>query len=395
MIKIKVLLVHNYYKQSGGEDKVFYEELKLLRKHGIEVVTYTVSNEEIDVDSLLNKIKVSVNTVWSQSQNEKLKKFILKEDPNVIHFHNTFPLLSPAVYYMCKKLNKPVVQTLHNYRLGCPGGLFLKDNQICEKCIEGTLLNSIKHGCYRNSKAQTIPLAAMLYTHRLLGTWNKSIDKYIALTNFAKDKFAEIGIDPNKIVVKSNFINSQSIIKEHKVNEITFVGRISQEKGVALLLKAWHNLNADKRLDTTLNIIGEGPLQPILEKQYGNLSNVNFVGKVESDVVLEYMSKSKYTVVPSTWYEGFPMTIIESYSVNTPVISSNVGSLKEVVIDGLTGFHFENGNLESLEAILKKALNYYSYSDLERNVSEEFNNKYTSNINFEQLIKIYNEVIRR
>ncbi|NCT37351.1 WecB/TagA/CpsF family glycosyltransferase [Bacillus sp. EB93] len=392
---IKVLFVHNYYQMSGGEDKVVEEEISLLQQNGIEVSKYFISNYEIKLDGLINKVKLGLNTIWAKNQYKKLKDTLIREKPDVVHFHNTFPLFSPSVYYACKDLGIPVVQTLHNYRLACPGAMLLRNGEVCEKCITGSLINSIKHGCYRNSRIQTIPLSTMLATHRLLDTWNKKVDKYIALTHFAKGKFAENDLDVDKITVKPNFIQQTAKMstKENKENRIVFVGRLSKEKGLHLLLKAWSNVNAE--LNAKLDIIGDGPLKEELEAKYGHLNNIEFHGKMNSNDVLGYMSKSKYVVVPSIWYEGFPMTIVEAYSVNTPVIASNIGSLKEVVIDEVTGFHFENNNVNDLEKVLKKAVTFSKYSEMQGNVKRQFEANYTATANFKMLYDIYEEVIGR
>ncbi|AYA78080.1 glycosyl transferase [Bacillus sp. Y1] len=392
---MKVLLAHNFYQMSGGEDTVVKEEINLLKKNGIKVVEYYISNNDIKIDQFMEKVKLGINTIWSHNQYKKMKDIIGREKPDVVHFHNTFPLLSPSVYYACKNMGIPVVQTLHNYRLACPGGMLLREDMVCENCIKGSLLNSIKYGCYRHSRVQTVPLSTMLYTHRVLGTWNNKVDKYIALTHFAKAKFTETGLDSGKIVVKPNFIQktSKEIALKGKENRIVFVGRISKEKGLHLLLKAWKNVHLES--NATLDIIGEGPLREELETMYGHQDSVKFHGRLDTKDVLGYMSKAKYVVVPSLWYEGFPMTIIESYSVNTPVISSNIGSLKEVVINDVTGFHFENNNISDLEKVLKKALSFSNYNELQKNVQREFSANYTENANLKTLIDIYSEVIGR
>ncbi|MFC7371385.1 glycosyltransferase family 4 protein [Fictibacillus iocasae] len=390
---IKILIVHNYYKQSGGEDKVVNEEINLLRKNGNKVITFFVKNEEINTDSFLEKIKLGIDTLWSNKSYREIKRILLKEKPDLVHFHNTVPLLSPSVYYACENLKIPVIQTLHNYRLACPSAMLLRDGEVCEKCIEGSLLNSLKYGCYRNSRIQTLPISSMLFTHRLLDTWNSRVDKYIALTNFAKNKFREIGIDENRINVKPNFIN-QNISKEViiKENRIVFVGRISKEKGVHLLLEAWNNLSP--KIEWKLDIIGDGPLLNKFRSEYGQIDNIQFHGLLKDYNVLDHMAKAKYVIIPSVWYEGFPMTIVESYSVNTPVISSNIGSLKEIVNNGITGFHFDNNDISSLEKVLQKALTYSNYQTMQKNVKHEFESKYTSEVNYKMLINTYKEVIK-
>lgn len=392
MSLIKVLIVHNQYKTFGGEDRVVQEEIQLLRKNEVNVSTFFVDNHDIEINGLTNKAKLGFNTVWSLKYYRLLKKKLKDIKPDIVHFHNTFPLISPAAYYACKNLNIPVVQTLHNYRLACPGALFMRSDSICEKCLKGSLLNSIKYGCYRESRVQTIPLTAMLYTHRLMDTWNKKVDKFITLSNFAKNKIIEAGIDRDRIVIKPNFMEKTYLNDSEKEDYIVFVGRLSKEKGVHLLLEGWKNI--EPQFDSKLLIIGDGPDNNMLRNKYKNLKNVSFMGRLEKDQILKIVSKAKYLVVPSVWYEGFPMTIVEAYSVNTPVISSDIGSLKEIVVDGITGFNFKNNNINDLEQVLKKALTYTEYRKLENNVMQKFEENYSSDINYKILINIYKEAIK-
>lgn len=392
MIIIKILIVHNFYKQSGGEDKVVNEEMKLLSNHGINVSTYFVNNDDIKIKGISNKISLGINTVWSKEQLQLLKTTLKVEKPDIVHFHNTFPLISPSAYYACKQLNIPVVQTIHNYRLACPGALLMRQNEICEKCVSGSLLNSVKYGCYRDSKLQTLPLTTMLYTHRILNTWNRKVDKFIALTEFSKEKIAQTGIEKGKIVVKPNFIDKKLDFNVEKENYIVFVGRLSREKGTHVLLEAWKKM--DGNMNTRLLIIGDGPEQQNLLKQYEQLKNVEFLGKLDNYKILDIVSRAKYLIIPSLWYEGFPMTIVEAYSVSTPVISSNIGSLKEIVKNEFTGFHFENNNIDDLGKVLLKALKYPRYNQLVNNVDKLFEEKYTSEKNYLLLMSIYNQVLK-
>ncbi|MEK4012834.1 glycosyltransferase [Peribacillus sp. FSL M8-0224] len=386
------MVVHNQYKIAGGEDKVVEEEIKLLKSQGVNVSTFFVSNDDISMEGLSNKIKFGINTVWSKEHYHILKKKLKEEKPDIVHFHNTFPRISPAAYYACQELNIPVVQTLHNYRLACPSALLMREDTVCEKCLNGSLLNSIKYGCYRESRVQTIPLTTMLYTHRILNTWNKKVDKIIALTGFAKCKIVETGIDEDRIVVKPNFIEKNNQFFCSKKDYVVFVGRLSKEKGVHLLLEAWKkNIN---KVNTELLIIGDGPENEQLVKEYGMVQSVKFLGRLNSAAVLELVSKAKYLVVPSLWYEGFPMTIIEAFSVQTPVIGSNIGSLQEIILDGVTGFHFENNNIDDLSNVLIKALNYPGYNNLVKNVCDNFEEKYTAEKNYKMLMQIYNEVLK-
>lgn len=386
-------MVHNYYQQSGGEDRVLEREVNLLRENGLDVKIYSVSNNQISNMNIFQKVSLLVSPIWSFRMYRKFKNYLLKNKPDIVHFHNFFPLISPSAYYACHSLNIPVVQTLHNYRLLCPAATFLRKNEICEKCLNGSILNSVKNGCYRDSVIQTLPVAAMIKFNKFIRTWDRKVDRYIALTEFAKKKFIEGGIPEPKIVVKPNFMAPKE--KMPKINEkenyILFVGRISKEKGVDILISAWEKI-LDKQGNKLL-IVGDGPEKKLLEEQYNQHKDIEFLGKLDEDQVLTFMKRAKYLVVPSIWYEGFPMTIIEAFSVGTPVIASNIGSLQEVVVHGQNGFHFNYGDSNALKECLEMALKFNDYQDLIQNTFDIYLNNYTPDINFKMLMNIYNNVM--
>lgn len=313
--------------------------------------------------------------------------------PDVVHVHNFFPIISPSIYYACNRLNIPVVQTLHNYRLMCPAATFLRENKICEKCVNGSIVHSVINGCYRGSRVQTLPLVTMISFNRILGTWINKVNRYIALTEFSKSKFIEGGIPEDKIVVKPNFLAAKQdseLIRNLDQNYLLYVGRISVEKGVHNLLEAWKHVK-DKR-NMKLIIVGDGEEKKHLSSAYVD-KDIEFVGNQPSDKVLEYMKHAKYLIVPSIWYEGFPMTIVEAYSVGTPVICSQIGSLQEVVQHKLTGFHFKHDDVQDIQRVISDAINYENYSSIRENVIEVFHNNYTEEINYKLLEDIYRSVI--
>jgi glycosyltransferase involved in cell wall biosynthesis len=392
VVKIKVLFIHNFYQQPGGEDKVVASEMELLKSKGIEVNLFSAHNNTINNQNVFGKIKIALETIWSYTYYKKIKKYLTINKPDVVHVHNFFPLISPSVYYACSALNIPVVQTLHNYRIICPSATLLLNNQICEISLKGSMLNSIRYGLYHNSKLHTVPVASMISINRLLGTWNDKVSRYIALTNFAKGKFIEGGISSNKITVKPNFIKKKNIEKGLEDKKfILYVGRISIEKGLHILLKAWKNVK--NKQNYKLIIIGDGPEKARLEKEY-ELSDIIFMGKQNENIVLEYMRSAKYLIVPSIWYEGFPMSIVESYSMGTPVICTNIGSLQEVVDHEKTGFHFKYNDFSNLSIVLERALYFTDYNKMRRDVLKKYHENYTPEVNYKKLINIYQEVIK-
>ncbi|MEK5547791.1 glycosyltransferase family 4 protein [Paenibacillus sp. FSL L8-0689] len=388
----KVLIIHNFYQQSGGEDKVVEQESAMLRSRGIETEHYYVHNDSIQSRGLANMAKLAVEAVWSLPEFKRIKKLLLQVKPDVVHVHNFFPVISPSVYHACERLGIPVVQTLHNYRLICPAATFMRGNKVCEKCLHGTLLHSIRHGCYRGSQLQTIPVAAMIKFNDLIGTWRHKVSRYIALTEFARDKFAESGIPLDRIAVKPNFIHHKTMKTQYDSNDryLLFVGRISAEKGVRNLLQAWSQL--EDRGGLRLVIIGDGPEKAELAAAYPQ-EDVRFLGKQDGDTVLDCMSRAMYVMVPSIWYEGFPMTIVESFSVGTPVLCSRLGALEEVVEDGVTGFHFQHDDLENIKTVIHRAVAYENYAAMRRKVSKNYAARYTEEVNAKQLMAIYSEAM--
>ncbi|MGG4218416.1 glycosyltransferase family 4 protein [Paenibacillus jamilae] len=388
----KVLIIHNFYQQSGGEDKVVEQESAMLRSRGIETEHYYVHNDSIQSKGLANMAKLAVEAAWSFPEFKRIKALLLRVKPDVVHVHNFFPVISPSVYHACKRLGIPVVQTLHNYRLICPAATFMRGNEVCEKCLHGTLLHSIRHGCYRGSQLQTIPVAAMIKFNELIGTWQHKVSRYIALTEFARDKFAESGIPLNRIAVKPNFIHHQTVKAKYDPNDryLLFVGRISVEKGVRNLLQAWSQL--EDRGGLRLVIIGDGPEKAKLAAAYPQ-EDIRFLGKQDGDAVLDCMSRAMYVMVPSIWYEGFPMTIVESYSVGTPVLCSRIGALEEVVEDGVTGFHFQHDDLENIKSVIRHAVAYENYAAMRQKVAENYAAHYTEEVNVKQLLAIYSEAM--
>ena len=387
----KILMVHNRYRQPGGEDAVFAAETEILRKHGHEVVEYLDDNRRIEG---LNPLVAAANTVWSYGSREKLSQVLRETKPDVVHFHNTFLQISPAAYYACWETAQPVVQTLHNYRLLCPVATFFRDGHVCEDCLDRTPpWPAVLHGCYHNSRMQTAVVAAMLVFHRLLKTWQNQVHVYIALTEFVRRKFIEGGLPEEKIVVKPNFVYSDPGIREGKGEYVLFVGRLSPEKGIKTLLWAWQYLQK-----IPLKIVGDGPLMDEIcaYVKMHKLEWVELIGRCNHGGVLELMKGARFLVFPSEWYEGFPVTIAETFACGVPVIASRLGAMAEIVDDGRTGLHFEPGNSEDLAAKVKWAWTHLDQmQQMGREARAEYEAKYTAERNYKMLINIYEKAIEQ
>jgi glycosyltransferase involved in cell wall biosynthesis len=381
---MKILLIHNYYQQPGGEDQVFAAESSMLEKHGCRVFRYAVHNDRIKG---MNPLTLARSTLWNKTIASELRELIRKVRPDVIHFHNTFPLVSPASYYAAKAEGVPVVQTLHNYRLLCPNALFFRDGHICEDCM-GKFVPwpGILHACYRGSRAATGVTAGMLSGHRVSRTYSRMVDVYIALTDFARQKFIQGGLTAGKIAVKPNFVDPDPGNGDGRGGYALFVGRLSQEKGISTLLAAWEKIGGK----IPLKIVGDGPLSSQVAKASQRISTIEWLGHKSRQLVLDLMKDAAVLIFPSIWYEGFPVTIVEAYSVGLPVIASNLGGMSSIIEHKRTGLHFRPGDPEDLAAKVEWIFGHPA--GLERMRQEaraEYEVKYTAERNYEMLMEIY------
>lgn len=390
MKKYKVLIVHNYYQVPGGEDTVVENEKNLLLDNGHEVVMYTRHNNEIKKKSILWKFILPLETIFSLKTYNDIKKIIRKEKIDIVHVHNTLPLISTSVYYAAKSCKVAVVQTIHNFRLICPSATFTRNNKICEDCLTKGLICSIKNKCYRGSRIQTTISAFNLWLNRKFGTYKK-VDGYIALTEFNKEKIGK-KIDLDKIYIKPNFmVDKRKCCENVEKNYYIYIGRIDELKGIDLLINAWKSINK-----SNLIIIGSGPYEDKAKHfcKKNKIQNVEFLGFKKKSDVLRLLKGAKALVLPSQWYEGFPMTIVESFSEGVPVIASDIGNLSVIIENEVNGLLFKHDDVNSLiNAINRIDSDYDLMKKLEDGAKKTFLDKYNEKINYKLLINIYNCVL--
>ncbi len=387
---LKFLLLHNYYQQAGGEDQVFADETQLLEARGHEVVRYTVHNDRIQG---MGKLQIAQRTIWNQEIYRELRSLIRRERPVLMHCANTFPLVSPAAYYAAHAEGAAVVQTLHNYRLLCPNALFLRDGNVCEAC-QGKLFPwpAIKYRCYRNNRMASATVASMLATHRLAGTWKKKVDHYIALTDFARQKFIEGGFPAERLTVKSNFISPDTGPGRGEGNYAVFVGRLSTEKGVDSLLAAWNQTE----LPWPLKIIGDGPLAEQVRGAAAVNPQIEWLGKRNFAQVQEIIGEATCLISPSVCYEAaLPRTILEAFCQGTPVVASRVGAVSALVAEGTTGITFEPGNGAALASAVSRFLDHPDrFPSMRDAARREYESRYTEDRNYELLMGVYASALR-
>ena len=360
---VSVLIVHDRYRQAGGEDAVVANETALLRGHGHRVSELIVDNDAIpDRSGPLAKARLAANTVWSFSAASAVRHRIERERPDVVHVHNVLPLLSPAVLAAARASGAAVVQTVHNYRLVCPAGTLFRDGRPCEDCVGLAIpLPAIAHACYRSSRAQSAVVATMLAAHRARGTWVGDVDAYLAVSGFVRDVLIAGGLPADRIVVKANFVDAGegAVVTSatgtgRRDAPFLFVGRLTADKGVDLLLDAWAGAPDMPRLE----VVGDGPLAGEVVGSEASNGRVVAVGRLDRDGVRARMLAAPALVFPSRWYEGQPMTIIEAFAAGLPVIAASIGSLPELVEEGETGLLFESGDRTDLRRAVAWAVGH-------------------------------------
>lgn len=389
---MKILLCHNFLRSSApsGEDSVYRNEHSLLKAQGAEVSVFERFNDLIDESTLAKRMKLGLNTAWSNKTYCDLSDLIKKTQPDIAHFHNTFPLISPSAYVACYDNQVPVVQTLHNYRLICPNGLLLRNALPCEDCVGPSLIPALRYRCYRGSLPATGAIVWMLARHRWQGTYRRMVNRFIALTDFSASRYVKGGFPKDQIEVKPNFLLNVPKRGGGKGNYAVYVGRLAEEKGVRTLLSAWKAMNG-----LPLKILGDGPLRSPLESlaKKANLP-IEFLGYCKQEQIHKIVGEGQCLIVPSEWYEGFPMVILEAYACGTPVVAARIGSLDEIVKEGESGVKFEPGNPVDLANTVKKLLaDPHGIRRIRAAAYFHFQQQYTSERNYLQLMGIYKRAI--
>ncbi|MCY7305790.1 MAG: glycosyltransferase family 4 protein [Rhodoferax sp.] len=378
---MKILVVHNAYQQRGGEDSVVEAEVALLRSRGHAVAMYGRDNHEL---AAMGRASAALDTLWSRRTVQDISAIFAHDKPDLIHVHNTFPLISPSLYWAAAGARVPVVQTLHNFRLLCPQAMLLRDGKVCEQCVGTTPLAGVVHGCYRGSRAQTAVLAGMLVLHRAIGTWADKVTRFIALNEFCRAKFIEGGLPAHKIVVKPNFVDFEAPPPTTRAGFL-FVGRLSPEKGVGVLAKA-----SVQAPGCELTIVGTGPDSATA----AGIQGAKILGALPGSEVLNQMCRATALVLPSIWYETFGLVAVEAFACGTPVIASRIGVLETLVNDGVNGLLFEPGNSDDLAAKMRWALaNPGRMAEMGRKARAHYEANFTGRDNYAQLLQIYQHAV--
>ncbi len=385
---MKVVQVHNLYQQQGGEDEVCAAEYGLLADRGHQVVQYLIHNDAIED---MSAVDLAVRTIWNNNTYREIRNLLRAERPDVVHAHNTFPLVSPSLYYAAAAEGVPVIQTLHNFRLLCPAATLFRNGRVCQECVGKSVpYPSVLHACYRGSRSASAVTASMLIAHRLARTWTAKVSAFIALTDFSRTKFIQGGLPVEKIIVKPNCLAEDPGVGDGAGGYALFAGRLTEEKGLRMLLAAWEQLGSG----IPLKIAGDGPLSEWLRAQVARLPDVEWLGRCDRSAMTSLLQNAACLVFPSQYYENLPMTIVEAFASGTPVIASRLGSLPEIVQDGGNGLHFAPGDPTDLAAQVQSMLSDpHRLQVMRKSARATYEQRYTGAKNYISLMDLYKSVI--
>jgi len=390
---MRILLVHNFYQQFGGEDSVAHSEHQLLKDHQEEVLTYTRHNDEIKAYNYREKTRFAFQTIFSRRTKKDIQTLVKTFAPDVAYIHNVFPLISPSLYHTFHALGVPTVQVIHNFRFLCPSGWLYTQGQVCERCALGNYLHAVRYKCFRDSRTLSGLYSVSIGLGRFAGMLDK-ISAFVCLTEFSKQKLLEVGVPAHKVFVRPNFIDASATVPWCGEGAYAvYMGRLSSEKGLWTLIRAF-----EQSPETTLKVMGTGPLETPLRnyvKERG-LQNIDFLGFQQGQKKWEIIKKSLFTIVPSEWYENFPVVVLEAYAAARPVIASNLGSLPYVVEDGRSGLLFQTGNPKDLA---EKILFLVTHPQERRRMGDYartlVETKYNPEKSYESLKAIFTQVQRK
>ncbi|MCG7203387.1 glycosyltransferase [Streptomyces arenae] len=349
-----VLVVHNRYgsAQPSGENKVVDQEVELLRAAGHRVEVFERRSDDIAGRSLLGKVAVPLLVPWNPAVRTELAARLRTERPDVVHVHNVFPLLSPAVLAACADAGVPAVATLHNYTQVCPPGTLQRDGRPCTECVGSTPLPAVRHGCYRGSRLATVPLAVSLSANRR--RWWSGVERFLCISAAQRDVLVRSGMPAERLAVKHNFVPDPGLCREGEGEHVLYLGRLAEAKGVRLLMTAWDELAASGGVGVPLVIAGTGPLEREVTDWAAGRDDVRYAGLLDTAGCRKAVAGSVAVVAPSTWLEAFGLVVVEAMAAGVPTVAAGHGAFVELVEDGVTGLLHRPGESASLASRIRR-----------------------------------------
>lgn len=385
---MNVLIVHNHYRLRGGEDVCFESDTKMLRDRGHKVVHYTRHNDDVGSRSRWRELR---ETLWNPTSYSEVSSLIERESIDLLHVHNTFPLISPSIYDAAHDLGIPVVQSLHNFRPLCVGAALCRDGKFCTKCLtEKSGLSGIRNRCYRGSLAASSVSALLNRRNRRKRLWQR-IDRYITFCQRAKDLYSEAGFPQQRIELNPHYVEQECEVASNRDNAFIFVGRLTIEKGLDRLLEAWSRYTGNWEL----RIVGEGPMEREAQAAAERDPRIRLLGKIPRAEMMQWMATSSCLIFPSPAFETFGRVLIEAYSLGIPVIASNLGGPADIVISDDHGLLIDPLNTQQMADAIEKmtAMIERKFPQMRQACRERYLNHYTQDLNYNRLIDIYSQAI--
>ncbi|MGB8940768.1 MAG: glycosyltransferase [Streptomyces sp.] len=349
-----VLVVHNRYgsAQPSGENKVVDQEVAVLRAAGHRVEVFERRSDDIAAKSLPSKAALPLLVPWNPAVRAELAARLRSERPDVVHVHNVFPLLSPAVLAACADAGVPAVATLHNYTQVCAPGTLQRDGRPCTECVGTTPLPAVRHGCYRNSRLATVPLAVSLSVNRR--RWWSGVERFFCISAAQRDVLVQAGMPGERLAVKHNFVPDPDARRSGTGKHVLYLGRLAEAKGVRLLMTAWDEIAADGGVGVPLVIAGTGPLEQEVRGWAAGRDDVRYVGLYDTAECQKAIAQSVAVVAPSTWLEAFGLVVVEAMAAGVPTVAAGHGAFVELVDEGVTGLLHEPGEAASLASCIRR-----------------------------------------
>jgi glycosyltransferase involved in cell wall biosynthesis len=351
--RLRVLVVHNRYRseQPSGENNVVDQETALLAEAGHRVEVFERRSDDIATMSLLGKATVPLRVPWNPAVRTELAARLRADRPDVVHVHNTFPLLSPSVVAACADAGVPAVATLHNYTMICPPGTLYRDGKLCTDCVGGSPLPAVRHGCYRDSRLATVPMAVNQVVNRR--RWWSGITRFFCISDAQRTILVDAGMPAHRLAVKHNFVPDPGVRRGGPGEHVLYLGRMAQEKGVRLLMAAWDQLSAAGGLGLPLVLAGTGPLQDEVARWARDRDDVRYTGLLDRAGCRDLTARSAAAVVPSAWLEAFGLVVVEAMAAGVPAVATAHGAFVELIDDGVTGLLHRPGDAGSLASSLR------------------------------------------
>lgn len=354
--RLRVLVVHNRYRSAlpSGEDRVVDQEMSLLAEAGHHVSSFERHSDDIRSMSIVDRLRLPLRVPWNAAARAELRIHLQSARPHVVHVHNTFPLLSPSVLAACSDVGIPVVATLHNYLLVCPVGTLMRDGSSCADCTGRMPLPAIRHGCYRGSRLATIPMIVNMLANR--NRWCSHVDRLFCVSNAQRKILVESGVPPQRLVVKHHFVADPGRCRVGSGQHVLYLGRMTEDKGIRLLLAAWEALAADGGVGVPLVLAGDGPLREEVRRWAANRRDVRYLGLQSTTECRELTLRAAAVVAPSQARETFGLVLVEAMAAAVPVVAASHGGFTELVQHHVTGMLHRPGDAMSLAEGIRRVL---------------------------------------